>query len=53
MFCDLVGSTELSTHFDPEDLQELIRAYPQVNVNLLPPDAVWPGDPGETVRRCG
>ena len=27
MFCDLVGSTELSTRFDPEDLQEVIRAY--------------------------
>ena len=28
MFCDLVGSTELSTRFDSEDLRELIRAYP-------------------------
>jgi class 3 adenylate cyclase/predicted ATPase len=27
MFCDLVGSTALSTRFDPEDLRELIRAY--------------------------
>ena len=27
MFCDLVGSTELSTRLDPEDLQEVIRAY--------------------------
>jgi class 3 adenylate cyclase len=27
MFCDLVGSTELSTKLDPEDLNELIRAY--------------------------
>lgn len=27
MFCDLVGSTELSTQFDPEDLQDLIRIY--------------------------
>src|SRR5262245_61566557 len=27
MFCDLVGSTALSTRFDPEDLQELIGAY--------------------------
>jgi len=24
MFCDLVGSTPLSTRFDPEDLRELI-----------------------------
>ena len=27
MFCDLVGSTELSTKLDPEDLQDIIRAY--------------------------
>ena len=27
MFCDLVGSTALSTRFDPEDLRELISAY--------------------------
>ena len=27
MFCDLVGSTALSTRIDPEDLRELISAY--------------------------
>jgi class 3 adenylate cyclase/tetratricopeptide (TPR) repeat protein len=27
MFCDLVGSTALSTQFDPEDLRELIGTY--------------------------
>ncbi len=27
MFCDLVGSTELSNRLDPEDLREVIRAY--------------------------
>src|ERR1700720_1527212 len=27
MFCDLVGSTSLSTRFDPEDLRELIGEY--------------------------
>jgi class 3 adenylate cyclase len=27
LFCDLVGSTELSTRLDPEDLGELIRCY--------------------------
>jgi predicted ATPase/class 3 adenylate cyclase len=27
LFCDLVGSTELSRRFDPEDLRELIRHY--------------------------
>jgi class 3 adenylate cyclase len=27
MFCDLVGSTALSTRHDPEDLRELLRDY--------------------------
>jgi class 3 adenylate cyclase len=27
MFCDLVGSTELSTRLDPEDMREIIGAY--------------------------
>jgi predicted ATPase/class 3 adenylate cyclase len=27
MFCDLVGSTELSRQMDPEDLREIIRQY--------------------------
>ena len=27
MFCDLVGSTELSARLDPEDMGEVIRAY--------------------------
>jgi len=27
MFSDLVGSTTLSTHMDPEDLREVISAY--------------------------
>ena len=27
MFCDLVGSTPLSTRYDPEDLREIIGAY--------------------------
>jgi class 3 adenylate cyclase/predicted ATPase len=27
MFCDLVGSTELSTSLDPEDLREVITAF--------------------------
>jgi len=27
MFCDLAGSTELSSRLDPEDLQDVIRAY--------------------------
>src|SRR5262245_27605100 len=27
MFCDLVGSTELSRRLDPEELRDLLRAY--------------------------
>jgi len=27
LFCDLVGSTALSTQLDPEDLREVVRAY--------------------------
>jgi len=27
LFCDLVGSTQLSTELDPEDLREILRAY--------------------------
>ena len=27
MFCDIVGSTALSTQFDPEDLRDLISGY--------------------------
>ena len=27
MFCDLVGSTELATRLDPEDLREVVTAY--------------------------
>jgi len=30
MFCDLVGSTELSGRLDPEDLREVLRAYQDV-----------------------
>jgi len=30
MFCDLVGSTQLSENLDPEDLQELFEAYRDV-----------------------
>ena len=29
MFCDLVGSTDLSGRLDPEDLREIVRAYQQ------------------------
>ncbi|HTY67704.1 MAG TPA: adenylate/guanylate cyclase domain-containing protein [Alphaproteobacteria bacterium] len=30
MFCDLVGSTELSARLDPEDMQDVIRGYQDV-----------------------
>jgi class 3 adenylate cyclase len=39
MFCDLVGSTALSSHLDPEDMREIISAY-QTSVS-------------DTVRRYG
>jgi class 3 adenylate cyclase/tetratricopeptide (TPR) repeat protein len=29
LFCDLVGSTELSTRLDPEDLREVVQQYQQ------------------------
>jgi len=31
MFCDLADSTALSTRLDPEDLQDVIRAYQEVS----------------------
>src|SRR5215831_9854023 len=27
MFCDLVNSTPLAAHLDPEDLRDVVRAY--------------------------
>ncbi len=35
MFCDLVGSTALSTRFDPEDLRELIGAYHRAVADMV------------------
>src|SRR6516225_4617479 len=35
MFCDLVGSTALSTRFDPEDLREIIAAYHRVVTEVV------------------
>ncbi len=35
MFCDLVGSTELSTRLDPEDLQDVIRGYQQAVTKII------------------
>jgi class 3 adenylate cyclase len=35
MFCDLVGSTALSTRLDPEDLRGIIRAYHRCCTELV------------------
>ncbi len=35
MFCDMADSTSLSTRLDPEDLQDVIRAYQEVCTRLI------------------
>ena len=35
MFCDLVGSTALSSRLDPEDLRSIIDAYHQCARELV------------------
>ncbi len=35
MFCDLVGSTALSTQLDPEDLREVVRQYQQTCADVI------------------
>ena len=35
MFCDLVGSTELSTRLDPEDLREIIRGFQETCAEVI------------------
>jgi class 3 adenylate cyclase len=35
MFCDLVGSTALSTQLDPEDLREVIAAYHKCAADVI------------------
>jgi class 3 adenylate cyclase/predicted ATPase len=35
MFCDLVGSTALSTQLDPEDLREVVRQYQQTCAGVI------------------
>lgn len=37
MFCDLVGSTELSRQIDAEDLRKIIRSYQTACVNAVEP----------------
>ena len=38
-----------------ETIQQAVAlvGHPEVNAYPLPADAVWPGDPGESVSRCG
>ena len=35
MFCDLVGSTDLSGRLDPEDLREVVRAYQDTAAKVI------------------
>ena len=35
LFSDLVGSTQLSSQFDPEDWRDIVRAYQQMSVAVL------------------
>ncbi len=35
MFCDLVGSTALSTQLDPEELRDIVRAYQQTSAAVI------------------
>src|SRR5213594_3140522 len=35
LFCDLVGSTALSAHLDPEDLREVMRAYQRTCAEVI------------------
>ncbi len=35
MFCDLVGSTRLSEHLDPEELREVVHAYQSASAEVI------------------
>src|SRR5262245_19309544 len=35
LFCDLVGSTELSGRLDPEEWQDLVRAYQEATAAVV------------------
>ena len=37
MFCDLVGSTQLSGQLDPEDLRAVVRAYQEAAAEVIQP----------------
>jgi class 3 adenylate cyclase len=35
LFCDLVDSTVLASHLDPEDLREVVRAYQETCATVI------------------
>ena len=35
LFCDLVDSTRLASHLDPEDFREVVRAYHQTCAEVI------------------
>ena len=35
MFCDLVGSTEMSARLDPQDLRQVLRAYQRIGAETI------------------
>jgi class 3 adenylate cyclase len=37
LFCDLVGSTQLSGQLDPEDLRAVVRAYQEAAAEVIQP----------------
>jgi class 3 adenylate cyclase len=41
MFCDLVGSTPLSSRLDPEDLGKVIRAYQACVATTIHKPQLW------------
>jgi class 3 adenylate cyclase len=49
MFCDLVGSTELSARIDPEDLREIIGAYHRTVAEVV---SEFDGSPGIWATGC-
>jgi hypothetical protein len=57
MFCDLVGSTDLSTRLDPEDLRAIISTYHHCCTELVERNgdfvAKYMGDGGVLQRREG
>ncbi len=48
----LVVIDEVNISVNDVEVREVV-GHPEVNVYTLPADAVWPGEPGEAVCRCG